>query len=183
MKNKIKLNTILIAIMIILVPLTISTQAWTNYTFDMSQDPYESNVRVGDIVVISIDRDPETGDDLEKVLIKSWWFYTELKFKRNDEPLVTVKTDQTLPTMLNPITFTIGPFDEGDIIIYQVYLVLDNAKDFDDSSSFEVFSQDIPPVPVPGEIPVWVIYTAISIGVLVILLGIAYVFKKRRASQ
>jgi hypothetical protein len=184
MKNKLKLNTILLALMIILVPLT-STQAWTTYTYDLFQDPYELNVRVGDIIVISIERIPDDGDDLEKVLTKGGIFgefRTNLKFQRNDEKLVTIETDQTLPTMLNPITFTIGPFDEGDIIVYQIYLVLDDAKDYSDASSFEVLSPDVPPVPVPREQVDWVIYVLIGVGALTILLVLAYLFKKRRAS-
>ena len=182
MKNRIKIKTILIALMIMLVTLTsTTTQAWTTYTFDFSQDPYELNVIVGDLVVISIDRDPDSGDDMEKVLKTSGWGTdTLLALHRNDEDIVLIYPDQTLPTIINPITFTIGPFDLDDVIEYYIILILDNAKDFKDSSSFEVLAQNEPLVPDPNITYEWVTYILLGVGVLVVLIGVVYFYKKRR---
>lgn len=168
--------------MIILVPLT-STQAWTTYTFELTQDPYQENVRVGDDVTIRIKRITSLGDDLTEVIDGSFFGgKTELQWTRNGELQPFTPCDQVLPTMTNPVTFTIGSFDENDLITYKVRLVIKNGNDYKSSLiSFTVYSEDTPLEPVPGEMPAWVIYTAIGIGVLVILLGIAYFFKKRRA--
>lgn len=190
MKNKLKLNTILLALMIILVPLT-STQAWTTYTFTRTQSPYELNVRVGDIVVISVDRKPELGDEMNLVLETGGLFgeiKTMLWFTRTDssgeivEKNTEILPDQTLPTMQTPITFTIGPFNAGDVIQYNVWLVLKYATDYDGTpcSSFEVQSQDVPIVPDPYVELEWHYYVLIGVGALIILLVLAYLFKKRR---
>ena len=184
MRNKTKINTILFVLIIMFVPLLTSTttQAWTTYTFDFSQDPYELNVRTGDIVVITIKRIPDSGDKLEKVLANVGGIETILSFSRNGEQLVEILPDQTLPTMLNPITFTIGPFDVDDIIVYEFRLVLDNAWDYKDTSSFKVFDEDEDLVRVPNGETSWYVYALIGGVTLVVLIGIGYVFKRRRAT-
>ncbi len=184
MKTKIKLKTILIVLMIILVPLTsTSTQAWTRYTFSPSQTPSRGNVRVGDTIIIKIERIPADGDDLEEVLHHSWGSYTELEWSRNGIEQTPISCDQVLPTIINPITFTLGPFNKDDFIEYRIFLCLDNARDYKSSQiTFVVYPVEITTTEDPTDLvmPGWIVYALIGVGVLVILLGLAYLRRKKK---
>ncbi len=203
-KNRTKMSTTFLVLMIILIPLTstatqapltsTTTQGWTSYSFTRTQHPYELNVRVGDKITVSIDREPVGDDEMNLVLEKGGLFgeiKTMLWFTRTDssgeivEKNTEILPDQTLPTMQNPITFVIGPFDDGDVIQYNVWLVLKYATDYDGTpcSSFEVFSEDTPTVPDPYvEPPKWITYVLIGVGVLVVLISLTYFYKKRGES-
>ena len=179
MKNKLKIKTILIALMILLVPLA-STKAYSS-TITMAQNPTTGNVRINDLVVVTVTITPDSDDQPEYILVDEE--RTSLKWDRNGIEQTPILPNEVLPGRLYKVTFTLGPFPADTQVRYSVDLKFRYAIDYHSSVvTFTVYPEDIPTTTdeETEELPVWLVYTIIGVVALIVLLGIGYVFKKRR---
>ncbi len=178
MKNKLKLKTILIALMIILVPLT-STTTQAAMTIKMTQFPTTNNVRIGNIVTVTVTLTPEEGDAQKEILDRT---DTSLKWSKNGVEQTPIRCEEVLPARLSKVTFKLGPFSMNTFIEYSVDLVLAWAVDYHSSVvTFTVYPENVTTTDAPvEELPAWITYVLIGVAVLAILLVLAYLFKKRR---
>ena len=179
MKNKLKTKTILIALMILLVPLASTNTLAYSGELTTTQSPSVGNVREGDIVIVTVTLYPEDDDDYHKTLDTK---YTRLEWLKNGVEQTNINANEVLPARLSEVTFTLGSFITNTQIKYRVRLALALTIDYESSwITFTVYPVDIPTTDDPvEELPGWIVGALICVGALIVLIGLAYVFKRRR---
>lgn len=125
MKRK---RVLILIIPLLLISMCSITQAKTTYDITVSQNPIKTNVKEGQVVVVTANLYPTEGD--AENVIDNFFSPTELRWYKNNIVQTKIKCNQALPRIASSITFTLGAFVEGDTIKYRVYLGLDNADDY-----------------------------------------------------